>query len=157
MTRPLPSANLCAMRVKEVMRSARGIESDATLADAAEAIQASGCEAVPVVEGSNGEVSVRQLVALRDLPKLRRIEASASRGHAVGHGVLELLGALGRRPGRFPTIEPEATLTDAWGIMSDECLTHLPVVEDGQVVGMVSLVVTFAEFPHRSPAAGFWT
>ena len=51
---------------------------------------------------------------------------------------------------------PDATLTDAWGIMSDECLIHLPVVENGGVVGMVSLVVTFAEFPHRSPAAGFW-
>jgi hypothetical protein len=24
------------------------------------------------------------------------------------------------------------------------------------VVGMVSLVVTFSEFPHRSPTAGFW-
>jgi CBS domain-containing protein len=144
------------MKVKEVMRAAAGIASDATLADAAEAIQASGCEAIPVVDSSNGEVAVRQLVALRDLPKLRRIEASGSRGHAVGKGVLDLLGALGRRPGRFPTIEPEATLTDAWGIMSDECLTHLPVVEDGEVIGMVSLVVTFAEFPHRSPTAGFW-
>jgi len=111
---------------------------------------------VAVVESSNGEVAVRQLVALRDLPKLRRIEASASRGHAVGDGVLGLLAALGRRPGRFPTIEPDATLTDAWGIMSDECLTHLPVIENGQVIGMLSLVVTFAEFPLRSPAAGFW-
>jgi CBS domain-containing protein len=156
MTRRSPAASICAMKVKEVMRATQGIASDATLADAAEAIQDSGCEAVPVVDSSNGEVAVRQLVALRDLPKLRRVEASASRGHAVGEGVLELLGALGRRPGRFPTIEPEATLTDAWGIMSDECLTHLPVVENGQVIGMVSLVVTFAEFPHRSPTAGFW-
>jgi CBS domain-containing protein len=144
------------MKVREVMRPAAGIGAAATLADAAEAIQASGCEAVPVVDSSNGEVSVCQLVALRDLPKLRRIEASAARGHAVGLGVLELLGALGRRPGRFPTIGSDATLTDAWGIMSEECLTHLPVVEDGEVVGIVSLVVTFAEFPHRSPAAGFW-
>jgi CBS domain-containing protein len=144
------------MKVKEVMRSAHGIEPDATLAEAAEAIQASGCEAVPIVDSSNGEVAVRQVLALRDLPKLRRIEASASRGHAVGQGVLELLGALGRRPGRFPTIGPEATLTDAWGIMSDECLAHLPVVQHGHVIGMVSLVVTFAEFPLRSPAAGFW-
>src|SRR5439155_17220261 len=74
MTAPLRSASLCAMKVREVMRTARGIELDATLADAAEAIQASGCEAVPVVDRSNGEVAVRQLVALRDLPKLRRIE-----------------------------------------------------------------------------------
>jgi CBS domain-containing protein len=145
-----------AMKVKEVMRATRGIALDATLADAAQAIQASGCEVVPVVDRSNGEVAIRQLVALRDLPKLRRIEASADRGHAVGRGVIELLTALGRRPGRFPTIEPDATLIDAWGVMSDECLTHLPVVEDGGVIGMVSLVVTFAEFPHRSPTAGFW-
>jgi CBS domain-containing protein len=156
MTQSRGCDSIGVMKVKEVMRATGGIALDATLADAAEAIQASGCEAVPIVDRSNGEVAIPQLVALRDLPKLRRIEASAERGHAVGRGVLELLGALGRRPGRFPTIAPEATLTDAWGIMSDECLTHLPVVENGGVVGMVSLVVTFAEFPHRSPAAGFW-
>jgi CBS domain-containing protein len=144
------------MKIKEVMRPTRGIALEATLADAAEAIQASGCEVVPVVDRSNGGIAIRQLVALRDLPKLRRIEASADRGHAVGRGIIELLTALGRRPGRFPTIEPDATLTDAWGLMSDECLTHLPVVDDGELVGVVSLVVTFAEFPHRSPAAGFW-
>jgi CBS domain-containing protein len=58
--------------------------------------------------------------------------------------------------GRFPTIHPHATLVDAWGLMSEEGLTHLPVVADGHVVGMLSLVVTFSEFPQRSPAAGFW-
>jgi hypothetical protein len=30
-------------------------------------------------------------------------------------------------------------------------------VDDTAVVGMVSLVVTFSEFPHRSPSAGFWS
>jgi CBS domain-containing protein len=145
------------MKVKEVMRPIAGLDSEASLADAVAAIQSSGCEAVPVVDRSNGEVAVRQLLSLRDLPKLRRIDASASRGHAVGQGVLALLATLGRRPSRFPTIDPDATLTDAWAIMSEECLTHLPVVEDDRVVGLVSLVVTFTEFPYRSPAAGFWT
>jgi CBS domain-containing protein len=145
------------MRVKEVMRPAWGLDPDATLDEAAEAIQATGCEAVPIVDAANGEVIVRQLVALRDLPKLRRIEASAARGHAVGGSALELLGALGRSAGRFPTIEPAATLADAWGAMSEECIAHLAVVENREVVGMISLVVTFSEFPHRSPAAGFWS
>jgi CBS domain-containing protein len=144
------------MRVREVMRRTSGLGEEATLADVAEAIQATGCEAVPLVGRSNGSVVVSQLVTVRDLPNLRRIEASGERGHALGSTVSELLQALGRKPGRVPTIGPEATLADAWGMMSEETIPHLPVVEDEQVVGLVSLVVTFAEFPHRSPAAGFW-
>jgi CBS domain-containing protein len=138
------------------MRRTSGLGEEATLADVAEAIQATGCEAVPLVSSSNGSVVVSQMVTVRDLPNLRRIEASVERGHALGSTVSELLQALGRKPGRVPTIGPEATLADAWGTMSEETIPHLPVVEDEQVIGLVSLVVTFAEFPHRSPAAGFW-
>lgn len=145
------------MRVKEVMRRAAALREDATLSDVTKAIETTGCEALPIAAGYNGEGAVvRQLVSVRDLPKLRKIAASGERGHAVGSTVLDLLLALGRQPGDFPTIEPTATLADAWGVMAEECMPHLPVVEDGQVVGMVSLVVTFSEFPHRSPAAGFW-
>jgi CBS domain-containing protein len=144
------------MKVREVMRRAEGLDESATLADAEEAILSSGCEAVPLVASSNGSLVVSQLVAVRDLPNLRRIEASVERGHALGSTVRELLEALGRKSGRVPTIGPEATLADAWGVMSEENTAHLPVVEDGEVVGLVSLVVTFSEFPHRSPAAGFW-
>jgi CBS domain-containing protein len=144
------------MKVKEVMRRAKGLDENATLADAEEAILASGCEAVPLVANSNGSLVVSQLIAVRDLPNLRRIEVSAERGHALGSTVRELLEALGRKSGRLPTIGPDATLADAWGVMSEENTAHLPVVEDGEVVGLVSLVVTFSEFPHRSPAAGFW-
>jgi CBS domain-containing protein len=138
------------------MQQAFGLGEEATLADVAEAIQATGCEAVPLVASSNGSLVVSQLVTVRDLPNLRRIEASADRGHALGRSVHELLEALGRKPGRLPTIGPDATLADAWGTMSEESIPHLPVVEDERVIGLVSLVVTFAEFPHRSPAAGFW-
>jgi CBS domain-containing protein len=144
------------MKVKEIMRRASGLDEAATLADVAEAIQATGCEAVPLVRSSNGSIVVGQLVTVRDLPNLRRIEASVERGHALGSTVWELLQALGRKPGRLPTIGPDATLADAWGVMSQESVAHLPVVEDDEVIGLVSLVVTFAEFPHRSPAAGFW-
>jgi CBS domain-containing protein len=138
------------------MRRASGLAEEATLADVAEAIQATGCEAVPLVSSSNGDVVVTQLVTVRDLPNLRRIEASVERGHPLGSTVTELLAALGRQPGHLPTIAPDATLIDAWGVMSEESVPHLPVVAQGEVIGLVSLVVTFAEFPHRSPAAGFW-
>lgn len=144
------------MKVKDVMRQVWPLGEDATLDDVAEGIQATGCEALPIVDGSNGEAFVTQLVSVRDLPRLRKVQLSASRGHAVGSTVLDLMAALGRRPSRFPTIGPDATLTDAWGVMSDECTTHLPVVDHGEVIGIISLVVTFAEFPHRSPAAGFF-
>jgi CBS domain-containing protein len=152
----MPIADPSTMVVKEVMRRATALDEAATLPDVVRAIETTGCEALPVVERSNGSLVVRQLVSVRDLPNLRSVEASATRGHAVGHSVLGLLAAIGRKPGRFPTIGPNAVLADAWGVMSDERLTHLPVVEGADVVGMVSLVVTFSEFPHRSPTAGFW-
>jgi hypothetical protein len=144
------------MRVKEVMRRTSGLAEEATLADVSEAIQATGCEAVPLVSRSNGSLVVRHLVSVRDLPNLRRIQASVERGHALGSTVSDLLETLGRKPRRLPTIAPDATLADAWGVMSEERIPHLPVVEEAAVVGLVSLVVTFAEFPHRSPTAGFW-
>jgi CBS domain-containing protein len=144
------------MMVKEVMRRASGLGADATLDDLLEGVAESGCDTLPIVDASNGEVIVRQLVGIHDLPKLRTIERSAARGHAVGGTVLGLLEAIGRKPGRVPTIGPHAALADAWGLMSESRLTHLPVVAHRGVVGMVSLVVTFSEFPHRSPTAGFW-
>ena len=104
------------MRVSEVMRPVPALGEAATLTDVVGAIEASGCEAVPIVS-SNGssESVVGQLVSVRDLPKLRKIEASAQRGHAVGRTALDLLSALGRESRRFPAIGPRATLTDAWG------------------------------------------
>ncbi len=144
------------MRVKEAMRIAHGLQAGSTLEDVSEAIQATGCETLPIVDGFNGGLVVRQLVSVRDLPKLRQVEASAHRGHAVGDTVLDMLAAIGRQPGRFPTIEAQATLVDAWGLMSEEGLTQLPVVDGGGVVGMLSLVVSYSEYPHRSPVAGFW-
>jgi CBS domain-containing protein len=144
------------MMVKEVMRRATPLDETATLGDVLAAIERTGCEALPVVQRSNGSAVVCQIVAVRDLPYLRAVAASADRGHAVGHSVLDLLAAIGRKPGRFPTIGPDAALADAWGVMSDSHLTHLPVSDGEHVIGMVSLVVTFSEFPHRSPTAGFW-
>ena len=145
------------MRVKEVMRRTRALGGEATLEEVTRAIATTGCETIPIVNGSNGSApDVCQLVAVRDLPKLRHVYSLSERGHAIGGSVIELLAAIGRRPGSFPTVSPDATLTDAWGIMSEECVTDLPVVEGNEVIGIVSLVVSFSEFPNRSPAAGFW-
>jgi CBS-domain-containing membrane protein len=144
------------MRVRDAMRQAWGLDTEVTIEAVVEAIQTTGCETLPIVEGSDDRLAIRQLVSVRDLPRLKQVEASAERGHAVGYTVLEMLSALGRLPGRFPTIDPNATLLDAWGVMSEEGQTHLPVVDHGRVVGMLALVVTISELPHRTPAAGFW-
>src|SRR2546430_12070866 len=106
----MPIADPLAMMVKEVMRRATALDEGATLGDVLGAIERTGCETLPVVQRSNGSVVVRQLVAVRDLPNLRAVEASATRGHAVGHSVLDLLAAIGRKPDRFPTIGPNAAL-----------------------------------------------
>jgi CBS domain-containing protein len=143
------------MTVREVMRAVRAVDERASLDDVIDAIATTGCEAVPIVGTADGEVVVRQLATIRDLPKLRRVADFGTRGHAVGQTVLELLASLGRRPGRFAVIGPNATIADAWGIMCEQCVTHLPVVHDRRVIGMVSLTVTWNEFPRRSPTAGF--
>src|SRR5437764_14782397 len=98
------------MLVKEVMRRTGALDSEATLGDFLEGIERTGCEALPIVQRSNGDVVVRQLVAVRDLPSLRLVEASATRGHAIGRTVLDLLSAIGRVPGRFPTSDPYSAL-----------------------------------------------
>jgi len=63
---------------------------------------------------------VRQLVTVRDLPNLRRIEASKQRGHAIGSTVLDLLEALGRSSRRFPTIGPNALLAEQVRTLTQE-------------------------------------
>src|SRR4029079_15263193 len=105
------------------MRRATAVPETAGVPDVIQAIAASGCEAIPVVDRSNGDVVVRQLVSVRDLPPLRTVEASSARGPVAGRPWPDLLAARGRRPGRFPTINPDAALADAWGLMSD---AHLP-------------------------------
>ena len=143
------------MIVREAMRPTCPVPQEATLADVLEAIQSSGSEVVPIIGGANGRPVVRQLVGVRDLPKLNELAGLGQRGHALGHTVLDLLALLGRQPSSLPTIGPRATLVDAWGIMSEECMIHLPVIDQGEAIGMISLMVTWSEFPHRSPTAGF--
>lgn len=144
------------MRVREAMQPTWGLDAEVTLDGVVDAMETTGCETLPIVGHPNGELVVHQLVSVRDLPKLKRAQDLAERGHALGSTVLELLAALGRAASRFPTIGPEATLVDAWGLMSEEAVPHVPVVDEDEVVGMLSLVVTFNEFPYRTPAAGFW-
>jgi signal-transduction protein with cAMP-binding, CBS, and nucleotidyltransferase domain len=143
------------MMVKEVMRAAPALDERAGFDDVLEAILQTGTEAVPIVGRVDGRLAVRQLVAVTDLPKLRRLLDMNTRGHAVGHTVLDLLAAMGRLPASLPTVGPRATLADAWGIMSEQCVTTLAVVEDDQVIGIVSLRVTWNEFPYRSAGAAF--
>jgi hypothetical protein len=52
--------------VREVMLRASALDEGATLPDVLAAIETTGCEALPVVERSNGSVVVRQLVSVRD-------------------------------------------------------------------------------------------
>jgi hypothetical protein len=56
--------------VREVMRRASALDEGATLPDVLAAIETTGCEALPVVERSNGSVVVRQLVSVRDLDRV---------------------------------------------------------------------------------------
>ena len=110
-------------------------------------------------EGSQAELASRFRVGISWIGKLlrrrRQTGSIAPKPHSGGR-VPAVAGEAADRLRVAVQADPDATLADAWGVMSEESIAHLPVVEDEQVIGLVSLVVTFSEFPHRSPAAGFW-
>lgn len=118
------------MRVRSIL-SVKGtdvatIDADATLWEVAEALAERGIGALVVSPDGH---AVDGVVSERDL-------ARALAGH--GAGALDLTVRDVMSTGVL-TCHPHDLVQHLMGVMTDERVRHLPVVDDGQLVGIVSI------------------
>lgn len=117
-------------------RSLLTVSADATLGDAAAAMAERGVGAVVILDGE----SIVAILTERDVMK------AVAAGKDGSDGVTEWMT---RHP---DTIEPGDTTDHAASLMIHGGFRHLPVVEDGKVVGMVSIRdLTKIALDDRSP------
>ncbi|HTZ07088.1 MAG TPA: CBS domain-containing protein [Gaiellaceae bacterium] len=107
--------------VKDVLT----VDPTASIGEAAEKMDAAGVGAIVVVEDF---VRIIGIVTERDL-----LRAVASRARAAEARVRQWM-----TPDPF-TIGPETSIEDAAKIMFEHNFRHLPVVQDGRNLGIVSL------------------
>ena len=114
-------ATVADLMVKDVLT----VEPSDTIGEAAEKMNAANVGAVVVVEDM---VRIVGIVTERDL-----LRAVASRARAAEARVRQWM-----TPNPV-TIGPDLTIEQAAKIMFDNNFRHLPVVEDGRALGIVSL------------------
>ncbi len=114
-----------AKSVREVMTPAvRTVRPSQTLAEAAEVMKGEDIGSVPVVEEdrlvgmlTDRDIVIRAVAERRD-PQAVKVDEVASRQPV--------------------TVEPEQDLDEALALMARRQVRRLPVVEDGQLVGMLA-------------------
>jgi CBS domain-containing protein len=112
-------------KVRDVMTpNPVGVYHDQTIAEAARVMRDTGVGAVLVV---NGE-SLGGLVTDRDL---------VIRGLAEGAGADSPVGPL--CSAKLVGVDAGADITDAETLMRDNAVRRLPVIDDGQIVGIITL------------------
>ena len=127
--------------VADVMtKGALSVEPTASIGEAAEKMVAAGVGAILVVEDF---VRIVGIVTERDV-----LRAAAQRARAAEARVRQWM-----TPDPF-TIGPETSIEDAAKIMFQHNFRHLPVVQDGRNLGIVSLRrLSQYEFEHASAPA----
>jgi CBS domain-containing protein len=108
---------------EHMTRSLLTVSAEATLAEAAAAMAERGVGAVVVLEGE----SIAAILTERDVMK------AVAAGNDGSAPVTEWMT---RHP---ETIEPDDTTDHAASLMIHGGFRHLPVLEDGKVVGIVSI------------------
>src|SRR5262245_9204932 len=108
---------------EHMTRSLLTVAADATIGDAAAAMAARGVGAVVVLEGE----AIAAILTERDV--MRAVAAGNGGGAPVADWMT-------RHP---DTIEPQDTTDHAASLMIHGGFRHLPVVEGGKVVGIVSI------------------
>lgn len=114
------------MKVREIMTTRIvSVEPNTTVHDAAVMMNRNNIGAVPVVEGGN----VRGMLTDRDIV----LRCVADSRDAAGVKVADICsqGAV--------SVSPEQNVSEAMNLMSTEQVRRLPVVENGRIVGMLSL------------------
>jgi CBS domain-containing protein len=115
-----------------------GIYYDQTLAETARVMRDAGVGAVLVVNGDSlsGVVTDRDLVV---------------RGLAEGEGPDSPVGPL--CSAKLVGVEAGADVAEAERLMGENAVRRLPVIEDGQIVGIVSMGDVAASADGQSPPA----
>lgn len=123
-------------RVTDIMdRDLLPISPEETCDRALAIMEAAGIDDLPVLEGYRLVGMVNELDIRRRAP-----QEIASPGHAVNQQDLfphvRVSGVMTYGP---PTIRPHASLTEAVELMRDREVRSLPVVEDGRLVGVLTI------------------
>jgi len=100
------------------------VAEDATVAEAAQVMSLQHVGAALIVDGDH----LRGIFTERDI-----VRALAAEHDAAGHTVT---GWMSHDP---VTLPPEATIAEAHDRMLQEGFRHIPILEDGRLVGIVSL------------------
>lgn len=114
------------MKVREIMTTRIvSVEPNTTVHDAAVMMNRNNIGAVPVVESGN----VRGMLTDRDIV----LRCVAENRDASGLKVADICsqGAV--------SVRPEQNVSEAMNLMSTEQVRRLPVVDNGRIVGMLSL------------------
>ncbi|MDH0747137.1 CBS domain-containing protein [Pseudomonas sp. GD03842] len=101
------------------------VRQDQMVIDAIKLMAEKNIGAVPVVDGA----VIVGIVSERDYARKMELEGRAS----VGTPVSEIMTR------NVKTITPQHKVDACMGIMTDNRLRHLPVVENGQLVGLLSI------------------
>jgi CBS domain-containing protein len=106
-------------------RSVLEIDADATVFEAVQMMVEHNVGSLLVLDG--GEVA--GILTERDYLRRVTLEGRTDRETRVG----EIMS------GPLVVVNPETTIDECMAVMTDRRIRHLPVVEDGEVVGMVSI------------------
>lgn len=124
------------MKLQEILRSkgshVYSIRPDATLADAVQALVQHNCGSLVVCEpdaSKHNGLGMVGIITERDI-----LRACAAR-----LGPLDALGVGDTMTTRVVTASPADSVEDTMGLMTEKRIRHLPVVEAGELAGMISI------------------
>lgn len=129
------------MKVSEVMTTeVETARLDSTLEEVASIMKIENVGAVPVVDEDDDLVGI---ITDRDIV----VRCVADGKDAADTSVEDVLSH------DLETIEPDADLQEAAELMADKQIRRLPVCEDGELVGMLSIGDLAVKSPQRAPSA----
>jgi CBS domain-containing protein len=117
--------NMLTEILDEKGRSVLEIDAGATVFEAVQLMVEHNVGSLLVLDG--GEVA--GIVTERDYLRRVTLEGRTDRETRVG----EIMS------GPLVVVNPETTIDECMAVMTDRRIRHLPVVEDGEVVGLVSI------------------
>ena len=120
------------MTLEEILRSKGSdvftITPDATLEDVVQSLVARNCGSLVVCE-DDGSGTMVGIVTERDI----------LRACAAHRGSLDSVRVRAIMTGRLVTASPADEVEEVMGVMTQQRIRHLPVVEEGRLVGLVSI------------------